>query len=112
MSYPSSRTWRAAHQRRVWRAVPERPRLYTRGRACDALILVAIDSSADPTKVPHSFAPAVLRVRVSIEPSAANRSLEVIADGDHFYRSSEIQLEGDHSPVTFNLKVLGFGIGG
>jgi len=53
----------------------------------------------------HSFAPAVLRVRVSIEPSAANRSLEVIADGDQFYRSSEIQLEGDHSPATFNLEM-------
>ena len=53
----------------------------------------------------HSFAPAVLRVRVGIEPSAANRSLEVIADGDQFYRSSEIQLEGDHSPATFNLEL-------
>ena len=53
----------------------------------------------------HAFAPAVLRVRVSIEPSAANRSLEVIADGDQFYRSSEIQLEGDHSPATFNLEM-------
>jgi hypothetical protein len=47
----------------------------------------------------------VLRVRVSIEPSAANRSLEVIADGDQFYRSSEIQLDGDHSPATFNLEM-------
>ena len=53
----------------------------------------------------HSFAPAVLRVRVSIQPSAANRSLEVIADGDQFYRSSEIQLEGDQSPATFNLEL-------
>ena len=53
----------------------------------------------------HSFAPAVLRVRVSIEPNAVNRSLEVIADGDQFYRSSEIQLDGDHSPATFNLEM-------
>jgi hypothetical protein len=53
----------------------------------------------------HSFAPAVLRVRVSIEPNAVNRSLEVIADGDQFYRSSEIQLDGDHSPATFTLEM-------
>jgi hypothetical protein len=53
----------------------------------------------------HAFAPAVLRVRVSLQPSAANRSLEVIADGDQFYRSSEIQLEGDQSPAAFNLEL-------
>ena len=74
------------------------------------LVLVAIPVGAGgqlkmAVSPAHSFAPAVLRVRVSIEPSAVNRSLEVIADGDQFYRSSEIQLEGDHSPATFNLEM-------
>ena len=77
---------------------------------CGLLALAAIPVGAgDQLKMAvspaHAFAPAVLRVRVSIEPSAANRSLEVIADGDQFYRSSEIQLEGDHSPATFNLEM-------
>ena len=77
---------------------------------CGLLALAAMPVGAgDQLKMAvspaHSFAPAVLRVRVSIEPSAANRSLEVIADGDQFYRSSEIQLEGDHSPATFNLEM-------
>jgi hypothetical protein len=77
---------------------------------CGVLALAAMPVGAgDQLKMTvspaHSFAPAVLRVRVSLEPSAANRSLEVIADGDQFYRSSEIQLEGDHSPATFNLEM-------
>ena len=53
----------------------------------------------------RSFAPALLRVRLRVEPNADNRSLEVIADSDGFYRSSEFQLEGDRSPVTFNLEL-------
>ena len=52
----------------------------------------------------HAFAPALLRIRVHIEPSVDNRSLEVIADSAAFYRSSEIQLEGDRSPATFTLE--------
>ena len=68
---------------------------------CGLLALAAMPAGAgDQLKMAvspaHSFASAVLRVRVSIEPSDANRSLEVIADGDQFYRSSEMQLEGDH----------------
>ena len=73
--------------------------------ALAAMPVVAGDQLRLAVSPAHAFAPAVLRVRVSIEPSAANRSLEVIADGDQFYRSSEIQLEGDHSPATFNLEM-------
>ena len=94
---------------------------------CGLLALAAMPVGAgDQLKMAvsptHSFAPAVPSVRVSIEPSTANRPLEVVADGDQFYRNSEIQLEGDRSPATFNLemrslvyqdvKILGFGIGG
>jgi hypothetical protein len=53
----------------------------------------------------HSFAPALLRIQVRIAPSVENRSLEIIADSATFYRSSEIQLEGDRSPATFNLEM-------
>jgi hypothetical protein len=47
-----------------------------------------------------SFAPANLVIRASVEPDAQNRSIEVIADSEEFYRSSMIQLEGDRAPKT------------
>ena len=47
-----------------------------------------------------SFAPANLVIRASVEPDAQNRSLEVIADSEAFYRSSMIQLEGARAPKT------------
>ena len=47
-----------------------------------------------------SFAPANLIVRAVIEADAQNRAVEVIADSANFYRSSEIQLEGDKAPRT------------
>jgi hypothetical protein len=53
----------------------------------------------------HAFAPALLRIQVRIAPSVENRTLEMIADSATFYRSSEIQLEGDRSPATFNLEI-------
>jgi hypothetical protein len=53
----------------------------------------------------HSFAPALLRIQIRIAPSVENRSLEIIADSATFYRSSEIQLEGDRSPATFNVEL-------
>ena len=47
-----------------------------------------------------SFAPADLFIRMSVEPDARNRAIEVIADSDAFYRSSAIQLEGDRAART------------
>jgi hypothetical protein len=52
----------------------------------------------------QSFAPSILRIQVGIEPSMENRSLEVIANADEFYRSSEIQLDGDRAPATINFE--------
>jgi hypothetical protein len=77
---------------------------------CGVLALVALPVDAgDQLKIAvspaQSFAPALLRVRVRIEPSVDNRSLEVIADSGGFYRSSEIQLEGDGSPATIDLEL-------
>jgi hypothetical protein len=48
-----------------------------------------------------SFAPASVMIRARIEPSDANRALAIIADGENFYRSSEIPLEGEQAPKTF-----------
>jgi hypothetical protein len=52
----------------------------------------------------QGFAPSPLRVRVTIEPGAENRSLIVTADSGAFFRSSEIPLEGDRAPRTFELE--------
>ena len=47
-----------------------------------------------------SFAPANLIVRATIEADAENRSVLIVAESADFYRSSEIQLDGDHAPRT------------
>ena len=47
-----------------------------------------------------AFAPATLRVQTTIESDAANRSIEIIAESEEFYRSSEMQLDGEAAPRT------------
>jgi hypothetical protein len=47
-----------------------------------------------------SFAPANLVVQTVIEPDADNREMEIVADGDDFYRSSTVQLDGDRAAKT------------
>jgi hypothetical protein len=44
-----------------------------------------------------AFAPANLIVRAYVEADADNRAIAVIAESEDFYRSSEIQLDGDHA---------------
>jgi RNA polymerase-binding transcription factor DksA len=39
----------------------------------------------------QSFAPANLTIRLRVEPDAANRTLEVVAESGEYYRSSSIQ---------------------
>jgi len=51
----------------------------------------------------QSFAPARLRIRARIEPSAVNRMLTIVADGSEFYRSSAFQLDGENAAKTFEL---------
>jgi hypothetical protein len=46
------------------------------------------------------FAPANVSVRAMIQADPENRSIEIVADSDEFYRSSAIQLEGDKAPHT------------
>ena len=47
-----------------------------------------------------AFAPANLIVRATILADADNRSVEIIAESDDFYRSSQIQLEGERAART------------
>ena len=42
-----------------------------------------------------SLEPAVLTVRVSVEPSADNRVLQIVAESKDFFRRSEVQIDGE-----------------
>jgi hypothetical protein len=55
-----------------------------------------------------AFAPANLIVRATIPSDIANRAVEIIAESSDFYRSSEIQLEGDKAArtTTFEFRSL------
>jgi hypothetical protein len=55
-----------------------------------------------------AFAPANLVVRTMIESDQENRAVEIIAESADFYRSSQIQLEGDRAPrtTTFEFRSL------
>jgi hypothetical protein len=47
-----------------------------------------------------AFAPANLIVRATIVADPDNRAVEIVAESDDFYRSSEIQLEGERAAKT------------
>jgi hypothetical protein len=47
-----------------------------------------------------SFAPANLVVRATVEANQENRAIEIVAESDDFYRSSQMQLDGDRAPRT------------
>jgi hypothetical protein len=51
-----------------------------------------------------AMAPANLRVRATIEVNRSNRAIEILAESDDFYRSSEIPLDGDRAPRTTQLE--------
>ena len=42
----------------------------------------------------YFFEPATVRLVVTVEPDKANRLLRIQADGDQFFRSTELSLEG------------------
>ncbi len=61
--------------------------------------LVAVSGSAnDLVQIRvngHFFAePATVEITVAVEPEQENRTLRIEADGDRYFRSSEITLEG------------------
>ena len=54
-----------------------------------------------------AFAPAYLVVQTQVEANAKNRSIEIIAESGDFYRSSEIQLDGENAPRTTRFEFRG-----
>jgi len=60
--------------------------------------------SVSPTQ---SLAPAYLRVRVTVEPKAVNRTVAVVAESENYYRSSEMPLEGEQGPRTLFFEFRG-----
>jgi len=80
-----------------------------------AVVLIVVATTAVAAREPvsirvtpeQSFAPANLVIRASVEPDAANRAIEVVADGDLFYRSSMIDLDGDRAPKTLTFEFPG-----
>src|SRR5215475_6312863 len=55
----------------------------------------------------QSLAPAYLRVRVTVEPNAVNRTVAIVAESHDYYRSSEMPLEGEHGPRTLLFEFRG-----
>jgi hypothetical protein len=47
-----------------------------------------------------AFAPANLIVKALIPADADNRAVQIIAESEQFYRSSEVHLDGDRAPRT------------
>ena len=47
-----------------------------------------------------AFAPANLTMRATVVPASRNRMLQVIAESGDYYRSSDIQLDGERAPRT------------
>jgi hypothetical protein len=56
----------------------------------------------------QAFAPSNLNVRARVVPHAENRALQIIAESDGFYRSSQITLDGERAPamVVFEFRSL------
>jgi hypothetical protein len=55
----------------------------------------------------QSLAPAYLRVRMTVEPNAVNRTVAVVAESDNYFRSSELPLEGENGPRTIFFEFRG-----
>jgi hypothetical protein len=55
-----------------------------------------------------AFAPANLVVRTMIVADKDNRAIEIVAESPNFYRSSEMQLDGERAPhtTTFEFRSL------
>ena len=43
-----------------------------------------------------SRAPALVTVRITVEPAAENRLLLIVAESPDFYRSSQVEIDGQH----------------
>jgi hypothetical protein len=54
-----------------------------------------------------AYAPGSLTIRLTARPDAQNRTLVVSAESRDFYRSSEIQLDGEGAPHTTVVELRG-----
>jgi len=45
----------------------------------------------------YALSPAVVRSLVRVAPHADNRTLRVVIDSENYYRSSDVQLDGEHA---------------
>jgi hypothetical protein len=51
-----------------------------------------------------SSAPATVTIQITVEPDADNRAIAIAADGDAFFRSSSVPLDGAEAPHTIALE--------
>lgn len=58
-----------------------------------------------------SFAPATVIVNVVVEPNADNRFLQIEADSEGMYRSSEVPLDGADAPHRLRFELRGLSRG-
>ena len=77
-----------------------RPTVFGILMLCATLPMSAGERIAVKVSPAVAFAPANLVVRTMIEADQDNRAVEIIAESADFYRSSQIQLEGDKAPRT------------
>lgn len=52
-----------------------------------------------------SNAPSTVVVRAIVPRHATNRALRIVADSGEFYRSSEIQLDGEQAPTVTEIRL-------
>jgi len=75
-------------------------------KLCVALLLVAAtpiggNESLRLSVFPQmATQPAVVNVRVSIEPDDENRAIQIIAESADYFRSSQVQLDGTNATRT------------
>jgi hypothetical protein len=64
-----------------------------------AASLSTVGDAADVVEIRlrgHFFAePATVRITVAVEPAEEHRMLRIAADGEQYYRASELTLDGD-----------------
>jgi hypothetical protein len=70
-----------------------------------ALVMIALPAGASEkltmrVSPAYSYEPASVTIQLSIEPDSDNRAIQVIAESADFYRSCEVELDGDRAPRT------------
>jgi hypothetical protein len=69
--------------------------------------LIGTESLKMSVSPAQSLAPAYLRIRLTVEPNAVNRTVSVVAESDDYFRSSELPLEGENGPRTIFFEFRG-----